>query len=153
MCVVHSTATCTCSYHSTSSCTLTRCALSSYFLCVSCFFPHIFVVLMAYTHQHMHISPHMYTPHLTAPLHTLALPQHHHPITRVHTTPHHTLTPHITTHPTTHVHTTHPQAGLPQTGERGPVLLHQGMQMCSFGRWSLTLHTASSVTQCCSLAS
>ena len=89
MCVVHSTATCTCSYHSTSSCTLTRCALSSYFLCVSCFFPLIFVVLMAYTHQHMHISPHVYAPHLTAPLHTLALPQH---------PPSHVYTPHLTTH-------------------------------------------------------
>ena len=83
------TPTCTCSYHSTLSCTLARCVLSSYFLCVSGFFPFILIVLTAYTHQHMHIAPHVYIPHLTAPLHTLFLPQH---------PPSHVYTSHLTTH-------------------------------------------------------
>ena len=104
------TPTCTCSYHSTLSCTLARCVLSSYFLCVSGFFPFILIVLTAYTHQHMHIAPHVYIPHLTAPLHTLFLPQHPHHTCTHHTSPHTHTTPHHTPCYTCTHHTTHPRA-------------------------------------------
>ena len=121
------------------------CSLILFLVCFRLlpFHPYCANSLHSPTHAHrtpcVHTTPHCTTPHsfLTSTP----------PITRVHITPHHTLTPHLTTHPATLVHTTphtHVQTGLPQTGEHGPVLLHQGMQMCMLAGWSLTLHTTHS---------